>query len=70
MSKIDLAKISTRAPRDLQKENIKAQTKDLTKELDELQNKLYAESKWSHRLRITWFLSCWLQVNAKYMAWV
>lgn len=47
MPKIDLAAISTRAPQDLSKQDIKAQTNDLTKELDELQNKLYAESKWS-----------------------
>lgn len=47
MSISDLATISTCAPQDLEKKNIKAQTKDLTKELDELQNKLYAESKWS-----------------------
>ncbi len=47
MSIIDLAAISTRAPQNLNKKSIKAHTKELTKELDELQNKLYAESKWS-----------------------
>lgn len=47
MSKIDLATFSTRAPTSLSKEETKVQTKELTKELDELQNKLYAEGKWS-----------------------
>ena len=47
MPKIDLAALSARAPQDLSKQDIKTQTNDLTKELDELQNKLYAESKWS-----------------------
>ena len=47
MTGIDLANLSTRAPENLSKTDIKAQTLDLTEELDELQNKLYAESKWS-----------------------
>lgn len=47
MPAIDIAKISTRAPSELSKEDIKSQTKALTKEFEELQNKLYAESKWS-----------------------
>lgn len=44
---LSLTEISTRAPEHLSKENIKRETKELTKELDELQNMLYAESKWS-----------------------
>jgi PPK2 family polyphosphate:nucleotide phosphotransferase len=47
MSQIDLTDISTRAPKHLSKPDTKEQTLELTKELDELQNKLYAESKWS-----------------------
>ena len=47
MPKIDLESISTRAPKNLSKSDIKQQTAELTHELDELQNKLYAEGKWS-----------------------
>ena len=47
MSKIDLATLATRAPEHLDKQEIKDKTDELTLELDELQNKLYAESKWS-----------------------
>jgi PPK2 family polyphosphate:nucleotide phosphotransferase len=47
MSGIDLATLPTRAPENFSKSDIKAQTNLLTDELDELQNKLYAEGKWS-----------------------
>ncbi len=47
MSVIQLSKINTRAPQKLDKEKTKAQTAKLIEELDELQNKLYAESKHS-----------------------
>ena len=45
MARIELSKISTRAPEDLQKDDIKNKTKDILDELDDLQNLLYAESK-------------------------
>lgn len=44
---MDLLKISTRAPKDWEKDEIKEKTKLLIEELDELQKLLYAESKWS-----------------------
>jgi PPK2 family polyphosphate:nucleotide phosphotransferase len=44
---IQLHKISTRAPKGLNKEIVKAKTARLLGELDELQNLLYAESKHS-----------------------
>lgn len=47
MSKIKLADISTRAPKDLDKEATKEKTRKILAELDELQNLLYAESKHS-----------------------
>ncbi len=47
MSSYDLQKIPTRAPENLDKEEIKQQTKELIDELEELQNKLFAEDKWS-----------------------
>ena len=47
MATINLAKISTRAPKGLNKEKIKAKTAQLLEELDELQNLLFAESKHS-----------------------
>lgn len=47
MPSIDLSSTSTRAHNNLSKSDTKEQTKELTDELDELQNKLYAESKWS-----------------------
>src|SRR6266496_498910 len=47
MSTITLAQIDTRAPRDLDKQEIKQKTKDLLSELDELQNLLFASSKYS-----------------------
>ena len=47
MSKIELAKIDTRAPKDLDKKEIKEKTKVILEELDGLQNLLYAESKHS-----------------------
>ena len=47
MASYDLSTISTRAPQDISKEDTKAKTKELIKELEELQNKLYAEGKWS-----------------------
>lgn len=42
---IQLSKISTRAPKNLNKEKIKAKTAELVAELDELQNLLFAEGK-------------------------
>ena len=47
MSKIELAKISTRAPKDLDKAATKKETEEILAELDELQNLLYAENKHS-----------------------
>jgi PPK2 family polyphosphate:nucleotide phosphotransferase len=45
MGKIKLADISTRAPKDLDKQATKEKTAKILEELDELQNLLYAESK-------------------------
>ncbi|MFV0606957.1 MAG: PPK2 family polyphosphate kinase [Niabella sp.] len=45
MPTYNLHKISTRAPKDLQKENTKAETEKIIEELNELQNLLYAEGK-------------------------
>ena len=42
---INLAEISTRAPKDLDKKETKTKTEELLAELDDLQNLLYAESK-------------------------
>jgi PPK2 family polyphosphate:nucleotide phosphotransferase len=42
-----LSKISTRAPKDLDKEKIKTETLALLKKLQELQSVLFAENKWS-----------------------
>lgn len=47
MDKIKLADISTRAPKDLEKDQVKELTNGIVKELNELQNLLYAESKHS-----------------------
>src|ERR1700741_4616872 len=47
MGKIKLSEISTRAPKDLDKEKTKKKTQDIIAELDDLQNLLYAESKHS-----------------------
>lgn len=47
MAKIKLSEISTRAPKDMDKEGTKAKTQKIIEELDELQNLLYAESKHS-----------------------
>lgn len=47
MPAIKLHKISTRAPKGVLKERIKAKTEKILEELDELQNVLYAESKHS-----------------------
>lgn len=47
MSSIELKKISTRAPKDWDKEEIKKKTAKILEELDELQNLLFAESKHS-----------------------
>ncbi len=47
MSKIKLSEISTRAPKDLDKMVTKEKTAALVKELDELQNLLFAEGKHS-----------------------
>lgn len=47
MPAIQLSKISTRAPKGINKEKIKAKTAQLLVELDILQNLLYAESKHS-----------------------
>ncbi len=47
MPSIQLQKISTRAPKGVNKEKTKEKTAVILEELDELQNKLYAESKHS-----------------------
>lgn len=47
MKTYDLSKISTRAPEDVSKDEIKDKTDDLVEKLEELQNVLYAEGKWS-----------------------
>jgi len=47
MSTIKLSQIDTRAPKDLDKQEIKQKTKDLLSELDDLQNLLFASSKYS-----------------------
>ena len=47
MAEIKLNNISTRAPKDIDKEKTKEKTAKLVAELDELQNVLYAESKHS-----------------------
>jgi len=47
MSLIELSKISTRAPEELDKKEIKEKTRAMLEELDELQNLLYAEGKHS-----------------------
>ncbi len=47
MNKIILSEISTKAAADLDKSSIKKQTKKMLEELDDLQNLLYAESKYS-----------------------
>lgn len=44
-SKYDLNEISTRAPKELDKDEIKKKTISIVQELDELQNLLYAQSK-------------------------
>lgn len=45
MKDIQLAKISTRAPKNIDKEEIKKRTSKIIQQLDDLQNLLYAESK-------------------------
>lgn len=47
MGKIKLTEISTRAPKDLEKETIKKKTAAIKNELDELQYLMYAENKHS-----------------------
>ncbi len=47
MAEIKLADISTRAPKDLDKKEIKAKTEEILNKLDALQNLLYAENKHS-----------------------
>jgi PPK2 family polyphosphate:nucleotide phosphotransferase len=47
MSKISLKEISTRAPKDLNKQDTKEKTEVILQEINELQNLLYAESKHS-----------------------
>lgn len=47
MGKIKLSDISTRAPKDLDKKEIKDKTEKMVAELDDLQNLLFAESKHS-----------------------
>ncbi|HTE26377.1 PPK2 family polyphosphate kinase [Flavitalea sp.] len=47
MDKIKLSKISTRAPKEFEKEKTKAITAAMLRELNDLQNLLYAESKHS-----------------------
>jgi PPK2 family polyphosphate:nucleotide phosphotransferase len=50
MSKIKLSEISTRAPKEFDKAKTKAETEDILKEVEELQNLLYASS--SHALLV------------------
>ena len=45
MAKINIAKLSTRAPKGLNKEKTKLKTQKILTELDELQNLLFAEGK-------------------------
>ncbi len=47
MGSISLKDISTDAPKELDKEDVKKQTADILTELDELQNVLYAQGKYS-----------------------
>ncbi|HEU4575460.1 MAG TPA: PPK2 family polyphosphate kinase [Chitinophagaceae bacterium] len=47
MAKVKLADISTRAPKDTDKDKTKKKTEELLAELDDLQNLLYAENKHS-----------------------
>lgn len=47
MAKISLSKISADPPENMEKKDTKKKTKAIQKELDELQNKLYAEHKHS-----------------------
>ena len=47
MGKIKLGELSTRAPKDMNKEETKAKTSKMLQEMDELQNLLYAEHKHS-----------------------
>ena len=47
MGKIKLTDLSTRAPKDLEKETVKKKTAAIKNELDDLQNLLYAENKHS-----------------------
>jgi PPK2 family polyphosphate:nucleotide phosphotransferase len=47
MGKISLKEISTRAPKDFEKDGTKKKTSDIVNKLDDLQNLLFAESKHS-----------------------
>src|SRR5215475_2125976 len=47
MGKIKLSDISTRAPKDFDKDKTKSKTQQILDELNDLQNLLYAESKHS-----------------------
>src|SRR4051794_25019860 len=47
MANIKLDKIDTRAPKDVDKDATKAKLPDIYKQLDELQNVLYAQSKYA-----------------------
>lgn len=47
MGKIKLKEISTRAPKDLNKDETREKTQKLLQEINELQNLLYAESKYA-----------------------
>jgi PPK2 family polyphosphate:nucleotide phosphotransferase len=47
MAKIKLADISTRAPKDVEKDQTKKKTQEILGKLDDLQNLLYAENKHS-----------------------
>ena len=47
MGKVKLAEISTRAPKEMDKDKIKKKTEEILDELNELQNLLYAEGKHS-----------------------
>ena len=47
MAKISLKEISTRAPKDFEKDATKKKTSDILNKLDDLQNLLFAEGKHS-----------------------
>ena len=58
MSEIKLNQIDTRAPKELDKKEIKVQTLTILEELDQLQNLLFAESKHSSLIVIQGIDGC------------